>query len=419
MAVTSRWLRLEDAIVAGLPPDDARRGRAAVRFAAGVAPWGFLFTVAFVAAGQPALAVSLLLAGLGVGSGPLVLRTTGSVAVTAHWMNATLAQSLLVCAWNLDGVVAACVPWLLVTVATASFLSGPRAGFAWTALSCAGVSGLLLGHLLGTVPEPIVPPTMIWLLATGADCGLLIVGFVLVTAGVAVNDRARAELEQADLAKSAFLAQMSHELRTPMNAVLGYAELLAEDATAEQRDDLARISAAGEHLLDLVNDVLDLSKVSAGRMVFSAEPVDLVALAHDVIDASAPLLEARSNRGVVDDGPPLVVLADPLRARQVLLNLVSNASKFTLQGTVRIGFERAEGRARVFVEDTGIGIPAEQLDRIFDAFTQASGDIQRSYGGTGLGLALVREFAERMGGGVAVRSVPGQGSCFTVTLPAA
>jgi signal transduction histidine kinase len=415
-----RWMAVEDRLVGGLTGDDVRRGRAAVRFAWGVAPWGFAFAAAFAALGQPLLCASLILAGAGVGSAPIVLRATSSTSAAVHWMNTMLAQSLLVCAWLLGGVEAACVPWLLVTVVAATFLAGGRAGTVWAALSAAGVLGLLAGHVTGALPEPVVDPLPRWLLAVGAQCGLLAVGLVLVTTVVAVDARARAELEAANRAKSSFLAQMSHELRTPMTAVLGYAELLAEDASDVQREDLERIRASGRHLLDLLDDVLDLSKVSAGRMEFAASPVDLVALARDVLDASAPLLQAHANRAAVEAEEPVVVVADPLRTRQVLLNLVSNAAKFTRDGTVRVGFETAAdaGRCAVFVEDTGMGIAPEQLERIFDPFAQASADIQRTHGGTGLGLALARQFVERMGGRLTVVSAVGRGSRFTVWLPA-
>ncbi|MEQ1500715.1 MAG: HAMP domain-containing sensor histidine kinase [Myxococcota bacterium] len=420
-----RAIAIETWCVAALPADRVRAGRAAVRFAAGVAPWGLLFGVTFGALDLPLLAVSLMVAGLGVGAVPALIRVTRSVAWPAHWMNVFLAQSLLVAAWHLDGIVAACVPWLAVCVVSAAYLIGPRAGIGWTAIAIGSIGALLAAHLTGAVPAAVVPPEVVWCLAASAHAGLFAVVLVFVVAAASVDARARADTARAmqttadaNRAKSDFLAHMSHELRTPMNAILGYAELLLEQAAPEDVHDLEQIHVAGRHLLRLINDVLDLSKVDAGQMAFELGAVDAVATARDVLEAVAPILRARGNDGVLDAASPVWVRADPVRLRQCVLNLVANAAKFTDHGTVRVRIVRTDWEATISVEDTGIGIAPDALLRVFEPFVQASADIQRTHGGTGLGLALVKQFVERMDGRVWADSQPGVGSRFHLALPA-
>jgi len=285
---------------------------------------------------------------------------------------------------------------------------------------------MLVAQLLGYVPEPVVPMPVLWSLAATCHIGLFFIGLGFVWAAMSVNQAYRDELtrarEQADAgsrAKSAFLANMSHELRTPMNAIIGYAELLLEEAEADDAQDLVRIRDAGRHLLELVNDVLDLSKVEAGRMEFTIDEVEVEEVARDVMEGAAPLFAAGGNRAILSATPSLWVRADEKRLRQCLLNLVSNAAKFTRDGSIELTVVAAGDRVHVTVRDTGIGIGPEHLDTLFDPFTQASDAIHPAQGGTGLGLALVKEFIERMDGRVGVSSRPGEGSAFTLDLPRA
>jgi signal transduction histidine kinase len=238
----------------------------------------------------------------------------------------------------------------------------------------------------------------------------------------ALNDMLRA-LEAANAAKSFFLAHMSHELRTPLNAVIGYSEMLEEEARASQDrfvPDLRKIQGAARHLLELINELLDLSKMEAGKMELEAEEFDLDALLHEVAGTVEPLL--RKNGNTLEVRCPAVlgrVRTDPGRLRQVLLNLLGNAAKFTQQGQVRLEAERDGGRElMVRVVDTGIGISEEQAQRLFQPFTQADPAIHRKYGGTGLGLAICRHLCRLMGGDITLHSEPGRGSTFTVRLPA-
>jgi signal transduction histidine kinase/CheY-like chemotaxis protein/sugar lactone lactonase YvrE len=248
---------------------------------------------------------------------------------------------------------------------------------------------------------------------------------------------AKIAADQANTAKSAFLANMSHELRTPMNAIIGYSEMLQEEAEdLDQKGfipDLQKIHGAGKHLLGLINDILDLSKVEAGKMTLYVEEFDVAKLANEVAATVQPLVTKNGNRlEVICPADIGVMRADVTKVRQTLFNLLSNASKFTEQGTIKleVGGERFEGRTTpdapaprtshfVFrVIDTGIGMTAEQMSKLFEAFSQADASTTRKFGGTGLGLAISRKFCRLMGGDITVTSEPGQGSTFTVTLPA-
>lgn len=231
-------------------------------------------------------------------------------------------------------------------------------------------------------------------------------------------------VEEASRLKSAFLATMSHELRTPLNAVIGFAELLHDGkvgpVSAEQRECLGDILASARHLLQLINDVLDLSKVESGKMEFRPEPVDPPSVVAEVRAALRGVAEAKRIPVAVEIAPGLgEVTTDPAKLRQVLYNYLSNALKFTPeegQVTVRVGPEGAEA-FRLEVEDTGIGIRPEDLGRLFAEFQQLETGAARRYPGTGLGLALTRRIVEAQGGRVGVRSAPGQGSVFFAILP--
>jgi PAS domain S-box-containing protein len=238
---------------------------------------------------------------------------------------------------------------------------------------------------------------------------------------------AREQAEQASQTKSAFLANMSHELRTPMNAIIGYSEMLAEDAEDEGLDDmledLNKISAAGKHLLSLINDVLDLSKVEAGKMEMFLETFLVAEMAKDVSNTAVSLIEKNNNKlelAVAEDVGEMH--ADMTKIRQLLFNLISNAAKFTKEGTITLEASREIRDAvpwiRFAVSDTGIGIPEDKLDHIFQEFSQADDSTTKEYGGTGLGLALTKRFCEMMGGSIKVESKIGVGSSFIITLPA-
>jgi PAS domain S-box-containing protein len=238
---------------------------------------------------------------------------------------------------------------------------------------------------------------------------------------------AKEAAEGANRAKSTFLANMSHELRTPLNAIIGYSEMLAEEARDSGNDeyvpDLEKIQRAGSHLLGLINSVLDLSKIEAGKMDLYLETFELSAMLRDVTATIQPLIQQKSNQLVVETDEDLGVMhADVTKVRQTLFNLLSNASKFTENGTITLAVRR-ESVADVdwlsfAVSDTGIGMSSEQLGKLFQAFTQADVSTTRKYGGTGLGLVITRRFCQMMGGDITVDSTENVGTTFTMRLPA-
>jgi signal transduction histidine kinase len=239
-------------------------------------------------------------------------------------------------------------------------------------------------------------------------------------------ERSHRHAEAATRAKSDFLASMSHELRTPLNAIILYSELLQEEAEDQQNatsiPDLQRIQSAGNHLLDLINGILDLSKIEAGKMTLSLEPFDIRRMADELLDTVSPLaLKNGDSLTVVCAEDVGTMYGDSMKTRQILLNLLSNATKFTRQGAITLDVRTrlSAGAPEVIftVTDTGVGMTPEQSAKIFEAFTQADVTTTRKYGGTGLGLAIVSRFCQMMGGGVSVDSQPGVGSRFTVHLP--
>jgi GAF domain-containing protein/CheY-like chemotaxis protein/anti-sigma regulatory factor (Ser/Thr protein kinase) len=292
-----------------------------------------------------------------------------------------------------------------------------------------GVPLLREGHLIGalTVTRRVAgeyPTEIIDLLKTFASQSALAIQNARLFREI--EDKGR-QLEAADRHKSEFLANMSHELRTPLNAIIGYSEMLQEDAAdlgaPQLTDDLQKINAAGKHLLELINAVLDLSKIEAGKMELYLEAFEVPALVRDIAAVIQPLAAKNGNRLEVRCPDDVGAMrADLTKVRQALFNLLSNACKFTERGTVTLAARREPGEAgdvMVFtVTDTGIGMTPEQLARLFEAFAQADAATTRKYGGTGLGLALSRRLCRMMGGDVTVESEAGRGSTFTIRLPA-
>jgi len=237
-------------------------------------------------------------------------------------------------------------------------------------------------------------------------------------------EKARDEAIEASKVKSQFLANMSHELRTPLNAIIGYSEMLKEDAEELEdsyfAEDLQKIHTAGKHLLSIINDILDLSKIEAGKMELYYEKVELSNVLNDIRFTVEPLA-AKNNNELIIESDAGIIETDLTKLRQILLNLLGNANKFTENGTVKLTVRKVEHDGvpghQFQVEDTGIGMTEAQMDRLFEAFTQADSSTTRKFGGTGLGLAISYRFSHMMGGLISVSSEYGQGSVFTLWIP--
>jgi PAS domain S-box-containing protein len=278
--------------------------------------------------------------------------------------------------------------------------------------------------------------TPFWVLADGQpvfDAAGRMINYLVVQVDISKRKQTEEELliasaaaQEASRTKSAFLANMSHELRTPMNAIIGYSEMLVEEAEDSGQEefipDLKKIHTAGKHLLSLINDVLDLSKIEAGKMTLYLEDFALPAMIAEVTSTIQPLIEKNTNQLVVECPMDLGTMhADVTKVRQTLFNLLSNAAKFTQQGriTLTVGRERGDGVELIAfrVADTGIGMTPQQLGKLFNAFVQADASTTRKYGGTGLGLAISRKFCQMMGGDITVTSEEGRGTVFTALVP--
>jgi adenylate cyclase len=240
-----------------------------------------------------------------------------------------------------------------------------------------------------------------------------------------IQDKNR-QLAEASQHKSQFVSSVSHELRTPLNAIIGLTEMMVTNAarfgTEKAQEPLQRVNRAGTHLLGLINQVLDLSKIEAGKLELNPQTIELAPLIDEVIGTARQLAEQSKSRLVAEVQDNLGSLTvDPMRLRQILLNLLSNACKFTKEGEVKLRARRiSNGRhwVELSISDTGIGMTPEQQAKLFEEFTQADATTAQRFGGTGLGLAITRKLARMMGGDVTVASEPGKGSVFTVRLPA-
>ncbi len=277
-----------------------------------------------------------------------------------------------------------------------------------------GCSGIALG-------------VIVWLVARSRDHAHRLAGRMTERLRVSEHEqRALARrAEDANRAKSMFLANMSHEIRTPMTAIIGFTDVIADHLQSgrdrvEIEQATARIQAAGAHLLQIINDILDLSKIESGKIEYHPEPVSVRALAGEVIEtlAGSSGRAGLDLRAEVDPSVPEYVLCDAYRLRQILINLVGNAVKFTERGSVEVRAAWDAGSVRIEVEDTGIGIPGDKLEKIFGAFSQADETLIRRHQGTGLGLAISQMLAQGMGGSIVASSTPGVGSTFRLRLPA-
>jgi signal transduction histidine kinase len=376
---------------------------------------------------------------------PFALKLTGRLQMIALLSVVNLTFVTLFGSYHYGGVSSPFLPWLLTALLLGFFYLGDRPVLV---LSVFGVN--ILGFYAayaatGSFPEHVPLSRLSGVGIVSVISATIYVSMMAMYYANVVSlqsdlvreaerhrntaSQMRLAMEQAERAneqKSIFLAKMSHQLRTPLNAVIGYSEILLEDAEHNddktQFEDLRRINAAGKHLLSLVTSVLDLSKIESEKTDLVIEPFDVASFVDDVVATSRSLVIANGNAFVVERAPDLgIMISDATKLRQAVLNLLSNAGKFTANGEIVLSIKR-EKRAqgdwmRLAVKDTGIGISSDNLQKLFQKFNQADASTSSKYGGTGLGLSLSQNFCQMMGGAISVESAPGCGSRFTIQVP--
>ncbi len=362
----------------------------------------------------------------------------GDLPTSAHIVTGSLFLVIVSTSFATGGVTQAGYAWIYVVPLIAGLLGGMRCLLTWGPLALAATLAMSTGGI-GPVRVTMALPDAVAQSQVGFDIVLIFVTVLLIMATflrtrtlaerenqAVVADLARAEGEarQADQAKSAFLATMSHEIRTPMNGVLGMTDLLLEMPLGEQQRRFAEvIKSSGESLLSILNDILDYSKIEAGRMEVDATPFELRTLVEHAVELIAARGQEQRLVFIVDVDPalPPLVVGDPARLRQILMNLLGNAVKFTSNGEVEVAVRVTAATAEdvsltIAVRDTGVGIAADAIERLFKPFSQADASVARQYGGTGLGLAISARIVALMGGTIGVDSTLGVGSTFWITL---
>ena len=406
-------------------PTELRRRKIVVGFTLSILSWSpayaWFYTNYFPHPYSDLALVCLTLGMALVAAVPLLIRFGGHVRTCVALLGVSLGGLLMLVCELTGGYQSPLLPWMVVHPLLALGFGGVRLACIWTALIFAELALLYLAEPLGIPTLSLLTPettsrlwgaTMVMITLT-----ILMVGWVYES----IKNQTIQELQRASDAKSDFLAHMSHEIRTPMTAILGFAEELEQKGVLpEQREDLRTIRRNGEHLLVVINDILDLSRVEAGHLELELGRV----WPDRVLNEVAALIEPRMRehnlelRIEIDPASAAPIRSDATRLRQILTNLAANAVKFTHSGYVRLAvFAPQKGWLRFEVEDTGIGIAADKQKTIFEAFTQADASMSRRYGGTGLGLAISRQLALLFGGDLRVESELGRGSKFVLRIP--
>jgi signal transduction histidine kinase len=375
---------------------------------------------------------------------PFVYKYTGNLQLAALMSVELLAFASLFGAYFYGGVSSPFLPWLLVSLLLGFFYLSERPILV-VGLFTFNITGFVIAYLAYGFPDLLSHEQLSMVGWISILSATIYMSWMAIYYANMISMRSDLEREaerhretairlreakdmadQANRAKSIFLAKMSHELRTPLNAVIGFSEILLDDVeldgkNSRKKADLERINSAGKHLLSLVTDVLDLSKIESNHVELKIEKFDLGEMVREVVATVEPMMTEHQSRLVVKCPPDLgVVSTDQTKLRQAALNLLSNAAKFTRDGTVTLAVQRRKSQAgdwiEIQVQDTGIGIAEADIGRLFQNFGQANRSTSSKYGGTGLGLALSQKLCALMGGGISVKSEVGQGSSFTIRV---
>jgi signal transduction histidine kinase len=405
-----------------------RRARLVLGFTLALFFWSPVFAAVYACVDAIDVSVAILLAGACVLTIPWVMDRTRSIPLPASILTFSLFWVLAYVSYRTGGLESPGIWWSVAIPMLGTLLMGYRAGTLWLLAT----AGMIVGNVLAAGPEtssiPNITPGNLRLLQLSGLAGITLVIFSLTLIYEKLKDQAVGVLLSADRAKSEFLANMSHELRTPLTAILGFSDLLLEEAIKAapadgSQEKLQAIRRNGEHLLEVINDILDLSKIEAGKMLIESRRVSPARLLDEVVSlmqvraqAKCLVLQARYDKGI-----PHRIATDPMRVRQILFNLIGNAIKFTQAGSVTVAMRSVAGpagqqRLQMDVTDTGIGIPLTSQERLFEPFMQEDATSSRTFGGTGLGLAISRRLARMLGGDISVESAPGKGSRFRVEI---
>ncbi|MDE2577685.1 MAG: hypothetical protein KGL46_02665 [Hyphomicrobiales bacterium] len=436
-------------------PDPSRRSKADLGrarnfvFTHVLGPMSAFSIVFFLAAADPDRGAHLYLIAGGIASFwflPLLLRATGNLELVAYLSLQFLCAITLYGAYNYGGVSSPFLPWLLIALANGFFYLHDRPLHVLAIFVFNVAAFIATWAYVGDLPHRVPMDKMIWVGFVSVGSATVYMAWMAIYYGLLLSSEsaferealrhrqtserlaaARDKAERANREKSAFLAKMSHELRTPLNAVIGYSEILQEEAElsqdSERFKDLRRINAAGKHLLSLLTDILDISQIESNQFELHVAEFNVRQLIDDVVATSSPLISQSGARLEIKVASDVGVMeSDELRLRQSILNLISNAAKFTSKGVITLSCRRHATPAgdwiEVEVRDTGIGIAADDLKNLFQDFRQINPDRARKRQGTGLGLALSQKLCALMGGAISAESELGHGSSFTIRVPA-